>query len=670
MTKSRIFSAFLLSAVLLLTLPFSVPAQTAGGDAAPGGLTEEEAKARAYYHYTMGHHFEEMAGLSRRPDYLARAIEQFKQALEYEPGSPRITARLAEAYRRSGRIRDAVQETQAILRENPDDLSARRVLGRIYFQTLGDSPENARRRATLGLAIEQYEHIVKLEPDASDDWLTLARLYRFRNDLEKAEEALGRLLDVDPGSEDGMSELAYIFLSRGENQRAINLLQGTAVESSSAELLARLAYAYQQKDDVDSAVEIYRRALQFDEENIRLRESLADLLSRDGKYQDALIEYKAIEAIDEGNLNVLLRIVQSYRSLGRLGEAEEVLDRARRLHPGSLDVARNRAQLKEDRGDFDGAAEILSRTLGQLEQPDGRYSDEEAAQRAAVLEQLGVLQRRDRKFADALATFEQMRELGDAHRYRAWVQVIETHRQKRDLDQAIEAARAARKKFDNDVSLALQLAGVLGEAGDVEGALDLVESQEGGGTDPFQLQMTLFQIYERNRMFDEALEAVDGLESIGRPGLDAYSHYLRGAVYYRMEDLDRAEAAYRRALELDPDDAGTLNDLGYLLADNGRKLEEALEFTRRATAKEPNNAAYLDSLAWAHRRRGQLRRRLHSVAPPDEQCGKSGAAASQSTPLRPQPHQSGTPPPYLRESRENNRVKTISRRPKRTAQRA
>ena len=590
----------LLLCVLLPAATVGLPAQTQDGDTPATPARPEATRANAYYHYTMGHHYEEMAGLSRRKDYLDKAIEQFKLALTYEPASHRITVRLAEAYRRSGRIRDAVKEMQAILQDNPENIGARRVLGRIYFQTLGDSPETARGRATLALAVEEYEAIVKLAPDAVEDLLTLAKVYRFSGDLEKAEQTLEQLLDADPGSEDGMSELAYIYLTRGDNQQAIDLLQGTAVNSSSTELLARLAFAYQQREDLDSAIQIYRQALRSDENNIRLRGSLADLLSRSGKLEDALGEYHAIEAIDEGNLVVLLRLTQTYRELGRLSEAEDVLARARKYHPGNVDVTLNQALLKEAQGDFEAAAELLRETLVQFERPDGKYSDEEAARRGALLEQLGVLERRDRKFDEALTTFEAMREMGRQYQYRSWVQVIETHRQARALDAAIDAARSALKDFDNDTNLTLQLAGVLGEAGDVDEALDLVDSQEGGGSDPFQLQITLYQIYERNRMFDEALEAVDGIESIGREGLDSFSHYLRGSIYFRMEDLDRAEASYRRALEIDPDDAGTLNDFGYMLADNNRKLDEALRFLERAVEQEPNNSAYLDSLAWAH----------------------------------------------------------------------
>jgi len=43
-----------------------------------------------------------------------------------------------------------------------------------------------------------------------------------------------------------------------------------------------------------------------------------------------------------------------------------------------------------------------------------------------------------------------------------------------------------------------------------------------------------------------------------------------------------------------------LNYLGYMLADRGVRLQEALGYIKRAVELEPQNGAYLDSLGWAY----------------------------------------------------------------------
>ena len=57
-------------------------------------------------------------------------------------------------------------------------------------------------------------------------------------------------------------------------------------------------------------------------------------------------------------------------------------------------------------------------------------------------------------------------------------------------------------------------------------------------------------------------------------------------------------------LVADPKNAQALNYLGYMLADRGVRLDEALGYIRKAVAIDPQNGAYLDSLGWAYYRLG------------------------------------------------------------------
>ena len=62
----------------------------------------------------------------------------------------------------------------------------------------------------------------------------------------------------------------------------------------------------------------------------------------------------------------------------------------------------------------------------------------------------------------------------------------------------------------------------------------------------------------------------------------------------------------RQLIDREPDNAQVLNHLGYMLAERGRQLDEAIRFVQRALDVDPGNPYYLDSLGWAHYRRGDL----------------------------------------------------------------
>src|SRR3954447_2124345 len=152
----------------------------AGADAKPDSKTNAAAKktpdkAMAYYHYTLAHMYEELVAVYQRTEFANRAIEEYRLAIENDPTSAYLNAGLAELYAKTGRIRDAVLEAQDIIQRDPDNVEARRLLGRIYLRSLGDMQAGTQSENILKLAIEQYENIVRLQPDSIEDHLVLGR---------------------------------------------------------------------------------------------------------------------------------------------------------------------------------------------------------------------------------------------------------------------------------------------------------------------------------------------------------------------------------------------------------------------------------------------------------------------------------------------------------------
>ena len=97
------------------------------------------------------------------------------------------------------------------------------------------------------------------------------------------------------------------------------------------------------------------------------------------------------------------------------------------------------------------------------------------------------------------------------------------------------------------------------------------------------------------------------LDLIPEPGPADWSlYYFRGICYERTGQWEEAEADFRTALELSPDQPLLLNYLGYSLVDMGRNLEEAMEMIRKAVELRPNDGYIVDSLGWAHYRLGNF----------------------------------------------------------------
>ena len=80
---------------------------------------------------------------------------------------------------------------------------------------------------------------------------------------------------------------------------------------------------------------------------------------------------------------------------------------------------------------------------------------------------------------------------------------------------------------------------------------------------------------------------------------------LRGIIFERLGRWQEAEADFKRVLEYTPDDADTLNYLGYTWVDRGENLEEAFDLIEKAVELQPQSGAITDSLGWAHYKLGR-----------------------------------------------------------------
>jgi tetratricopeptide (TPR) repeat protein len=87
---------------------------------------------------------------------------------------------------------------------------------------------------------------------------------------------------------------------------------------------------------------------------------------------------------------------------------------------------------------------------------------------------------------------------------------------------------------------------------------------------------------------------------------DTATMFALADVYADAGRSVEAEKLLRQLIAAEPANANALNYLGYLLAVRGDQLDEAVRLVRRALDADPDNGAYLDSLGWAHFRKGDL----------------------------------------------------------------
>jgi tetratricopeptide (TPR) repeat protein len=150
------------------------------------------------------------------------------------------------------------------------------------------------------------------------------------------------------------------------------------------------------------------------------------------------------------------------------------------------------------------------------------------------------------------------------------------------------------------------LAAQQADMGDADRALKDVRALLKGDASDRQIYITLAQMNTRLRRFNDAEQALDKAEQFStKPDDKDYVWFLRGSTFEREKRFAEAEEQFKKVLASDPQHASALNYLGYMLADQNTKLEEALGYVKKAVEIDPANGAYLDSLGWAYFRLGK-----------------------------------------------------------------
>ena len=565
-------------------------------------------RAAAYYHFALAHMYEEQVATYGRSELANKAIEEYRAAIEADPTSEYLTSGLAELYARTGRIRDAVVEAQDILKRDVNNLEARRLLGRIYLRSLGDMQSGNGSQSVLKLAIEQYEQIVKLQPDSMDDHLLLGRLYRLNNDLQKAENEFKTAIKLQPGSEEAVTTLAYLYNELGDTTRASQVLSAVPDAARSAKLYSALGYTYEQQKQYKNAIEAYRHAIELDRDNLDAIRGLAQNLLNDGQTDAALEQYKVIADANPEDAQTYVRIAEIYRKQGKYDTALDNLKKAETMVQDSIEVPYNISAIYQAQGRFDEAAQVLKDLLKKSEKPDpATYTAGEKSNRAVFLERLGTIYRDQGNNQAATDAFRQVIALGgDENVERGYQQIIDTWREAKEWQKATDAAKEAVQKLPNSRDLKMVLAAQQADMGNPDAAIKDVQSMLKGDAQDRAVYITLAQMNTRLKRYTDAEQALDKAEKLSTKQDDKeYIWFLRGSTFERQKRFAEAEVQFKKVIASDPQHAQALNYLGYMLADQNTKLDEAFGYIKRALDIDPTNGAYLDSIGWAYFRLGK-----------------------------------------------------------------
>jgi len=230
-------------------------------------------------------------------------------------------------------------ETVVALNSRPTDIEAWQLTGQGFdLQDLFHEETNLRAR-------EMGERACRIDPDYGPAWALIGLTYWYEsrigslasweNNLDKAEDCFKRARSTDPDNPYVLELGSEVLSSRGDHEKAIELLRdGLRTNPGSAELRALLGNAYHWAGKHKDSVRFFDEAKQLNPLHaIWYYPTSARAVDACGDEEEALRIVRAGLARQEDNFPCLLHLASL---LGRRGEGEEAqkaLQKALRLSP-------------------------------------------------------------------------------------------------------------------------------------------------------------------------------------------------------------------------------------------------------------------------------------------------------------------------------------------------
>lgn len=460
---------------------------------------------------------------------------------------------------------------------------------------------------------------------------TLAAIALTRGDPREARTYLESAIQKDPDSAYLHQKMALLLKELREYPQAlVHARKAMDLDPTDVESITLVGdlYALIGKDDL--AIEQYRKILEVEPENQRIRLLLTTILVRERQLQEALHH---LEILIQQNPDLVVAHYyrgRIYLEMHQYAEAEKAFGEALRINEGLEPALFDMATLYQMTGRDEDAVStyerlleqypdniparerlvILYQKLGLQEKSDAQVKEIQKHSRPGEPERqaLGLIYLRQGRIDDSIAELELIVNAwpdDDKSRY----YLATAYEEKGDVKKALEQFKRIRSGSKYFVNAQIHIAHLFTIEEHFDEAVQVIRhaiTLERGRID---LYLMLASIYEAKKAYDEAIAAIEeGLK------LDDRSIELIFRLGVLLDKKGAKEACIeqmRKILDIEPNHADSLNYIGYTYAEQGIRLDEAMALIKKALKIRPDSGYIIDSLGWVYYQKGAYDEAIH-----------------------------------------------------------
>ncbi len=559
-------------------------------------LKDDVDKSLAYYDRVLQHQpillnkFIEMGELMEKHQQYEGALKVYRRAIVYDSKNPlalrnfkRLVLKLKgrdgllAAYRALAEEYPVVVELQELYASQLMEMGRYEEAGKQFGVVQALSPDNARVQvalAKIALAEGKEEEAgaalrkaVGLSLNKADVYTELGLFCQQQKAYAQAVLYFEQAKELAPKNAVVIMHLlrAYYRLQAYDKMEAL-IKQSIAENEKSHHLHVLLGEFYRDQKNTQAAIEAYRKAVALKPGELSYVSALGELYLQTDQLEEFQTFVQAQEQHFEKNAKRFDMLIASfYNDYGKFSKALPYLQKALAIDPTDLSLYGYLSWTYNRLHQYDQAIEILENAKAELG---------EKAQSVEYDMLLATVYTDQKKYDQAVALYEKVLERSPTNieAYRSIMFCLNKQgKHKKTLDYVEKAEKAIGKEKPEVVDLRAQA---------------LVDQEK----------------------YEEAAAIYQQLIDQDKTN-DRY-YFLLGEVYYEGKRFTDAEAAFRKAIELNENNVDAYNNLGYMFAENNMHLDEAQKLIEKALELRPNAGYIIDSLGWVYFQKGDVEKAL------------------------------------------------------------
>jgi tetratricopeptide (TPR) repeat protein len=422
-----------------------------------------------------------------------------------------------------------------------------------------------------------------------------------RGDLDEALAHYGRVVQFDPHNTALAIRIGQIYATKHDVTNAVSVLESALqANPNDGELPYWLGFVYRADNKNDKAAAAYRLAVKSQPSNVNALGGLLEILILQDADKEAIktLDHAFHENIEVGSYwsrlgdfySVVHRQKPSWGQKIDRKRVQQCYEKALAFDPGDTDIQLRLADAYTDNGDYQKSAELYAKLLEK--NPEAPLLRERLAANYIRADQkqkaVAVLEDIIKREPLAYAIYNDLGELyGDLN----------------NTEKAISNYQQSLVVKPNQPEVYAQIAALQLDSKQVDEALKTLATWKEKFPTDFRVPYFTGLVQTDRKQYAAAVASFADAETLARESpedakLSSKFYFSYGAACERAGDADKAVTLFRKCLQLDPEDHIAANYLGYMWADKGTNLEEALGLIQKAVKLEPKNGAYLDSLGW------------------------------------------------------------------------